>query len=132
MLTVVIIGCSTSNQPLKTPGGTCGFKSTCQYVPGYVPARSETEAKTFCSISFALLNLLPTPRFNAFCMEKQRKEKTSRSHTVIHFYMQNHYKPTPRSNRFCMGNQQDDRVKTGPRPSTFFLGFKSLEIPKMN
>ena len=31
-----------------------------------MPARSETEAKTFCSISCALLNLLPTPRSGAF------------------------------------------------------------------
>ena len=27
-------------------GGTCGVASTCQYVLWYVPARSETEAKT--------------------------------------------------------------------------------------
>ena len=132
MLTAVIIGCSTSNQPLKTPGGTCGFKSTSQYVPGYVPARSETEAKTFCSISFALLNLLPTPRSNAFFKGKKKTKKTSRSHAVIYFYMKNHHEPTPRSNTFCMGNQQNDRVKTSPRPSTFFIGFKSLKITKMN
>ena len=75
MLTAVIIGCSTSNQPLKTPGGTCGFKSTSQYVPGYVPARSETEAKTFCSIYFALLNLLPTPRSTAFFMGNKKTKK---------------------------------------------------------
>ena len=81
---------------------------------------------------FCFTELAADSTFQPVLCEEQRNAKTSRSHTVMYFYMQNHHEPTPRSNVCCMGNQQDDRVKTSPRSSTFFIGFKSLKIPKMN
>ena len=109
------------------------------WVQVHVPVRSRVRASTFWDGGQNFL-------FNFFllywtCCQLHiltrslwgtKNEKTSRSHAVIYFYMKNHHEPTPRSNTFSMGNQQDDRVKTSPRSSTFFIGFKSFKIPKMN
>ena len=58
-------------------------------------------------------------------MVLQQNGKASRSYATIYFYMQNDQKPTPRSNTFLMGEEKDDRVKTGPRASTFSMGLKN-------
>ena len=70
----------------------------------------------------------PTPRFITFLMGEEKKKKnrkSSRSHATMYFCMQNDQKPTPRFKTFLMGKEKDDRVKTGPRASTFFTGLKS-------
>jgi len=44
--------------------------------------------------------------------------------------MQNDQKPTPRFITFLMGEEKYDRVKTGPRASTFSMGLKNWKNTK--
>ena len=72
--------------------------------------------------------LYATPRSNTCFMgeeKRKRNKKHSRSHATIYFYMQNDQKPTPRFSTFLMGEEKYDRVKTGPRASTFSMGLKN-------
>ena len=86
------------------------------WVQVHVPVRSRVRASTFWDGGqnflfnfFCFTELAANSTFQRVLYGEQRNEKTSRSHTVIYFYMQNHHEPTLCSNAFCMGNKQDDR-----------------------
>ena len=64
--------------------------------------------------------------------KRKKTKKTSRSYATIYFYMQNQYFSSPRSSTWAMVLQHNDRAKTEPRASTFWLGEKSRKVWKMN